>query len=82
MNQSWMKQEPPPDLALTADQVLNLPLGSRVCLNWTDEQGVPRIIFCIVAGHPNRKFLTYRSGGLIKHFQIKDYPNKYYTKVV
>ena len=82
MNPAWMKQEPPPDLTLTAEQVLDLPLGSRVCINGTDSHGNPKQTLCIVAGHPKRKFLTYRAGGLIKRCRIEDYPGKYYTKVV
>lgn len=34
-------------------------------------------------GPPQKKFLTYRDySGMIKKLPIRDYPNKYYTKVV
>jgi len=82
MNEAWMKKEAPPDLTLTAEQVLALPIGSRVCINGQNKSGEYQQTLCIVAGHPDRKFLTYRAEGLVKRCRIEDYPGKYYTKVV
>ena len=62
---------------LSADEVLDLPIGSRLFINGDKHQQT----LCIVAGHPTRKFLTYRTkNGMVKFCVIKDYDGKYYTK--
>ena len=64
---------------LSADEVLNLPIGSKVIINGDDAKHQQTL--CIVAGHPTRKFLTYRTkNGMVKFCAIKDYEGKYYTK--
>ena len=74
---------PPTDQEISADEVRELPLGSKVRIHGNDRHGMHQWTDCTVAGHHNRKFLTYRDlDGMVKHCQIKDYPNKYYTKVV
>ena len=72
--ESWVIPQPKEIRKLTADEVLSLPLGCRVYING---DGVREL--CTVAGHAERKFLTYRKNGLIKRFAINDYPGKYYT---
>ena len=76
-------QPEPPDLTLTAEQVLGLPIGSHVAICGKNSHGEDQETVCIVAGHPDRKFLTYRTaGGMIKRCAISDYPGKYYRKVI
>ena len=77
------KEPEAPDLILTAEQVLDLPIGSRVAICGKNSHGEDQETVCIVAGHPTRKFLTYRTeGGMIRRCAISDYPGKHYRKVV
>ena len=71
---NWTFQKQQEERRLTADDVLALPLGSRVYIKDENNETL-----CTVAGHPDRKFLTYRKDGLIKKCAIKDYTGKYYT---
>ena len=77
------KEPEAPDLILTAEQVLDLPIGSRVAICGKNSHGEDQETVCIVAGHPTRKFLTYRTeSGMIRRCAISDYPGKHYRKVV
>lgn len=73
---------PKAEQEISAEAVRALEIGSRVNLHGNDRHGVHQWLECTVAGLPGHKFLTYRSDGLLKKCQIKEYPNKYYTKVV
>lgn len=66
---------------LTAAEVRKLPVGIRVNLHSFDRHGVPQWLECTVAQSYRKKVLTYRDlDGTKSIKQIKDYPNKYYTK--
>lgn len=83
MNKPLHHRLEPKEVVISAEEVLELPLGSKVRIHGEDRRGVHQWTDCIVAGHKTRKFLTYRSPeGLIKRCSIQDYPKKYYTKVV
>jgi len=73
---------PKTEYEISVEEVRALEIGSRVNLHGNDRHGVHQWLECTVAGTPQRKFLTYRSDGLLRKCSIKDYPNKYYTKVV
>ncbi len=73
---------PPVERAISVDDVKALQIGSRVNLHGNDKDGVHRWLECTVAGLPQHKFLTYRDHGTIRRCAIKEYPNKYFTKVV
>lgn len=82
MKSDWMRPVQQEERRLSADDVLELPIGSRVLISGENSRGEEQQTECVVAGHPNRKFLTYRDGsGNIKRCSIKDYPGKYYRKV-
>ena len=81
-NKAFTFREYTPDLTLTAEQVLALPIGSRVAICGKDSNGEYRETVCIVSGHYSRKFLTYREHGTLKKCAIRDYPEKYYKKVI
>ena len=75
----------PGEREMTFEEVKAAPIGSRVNIRGTDEDGIPRRIECTVAGHYEgttlkTKFLTYRDHGKIKKCAIKEYENKFYTK--
>lgn len=72
----------PAEKEISVEEVRALQIGSRVNLHGNDRSGVHQWLECTVAGTPQRKFLTYRDQGMIRKCSIKEYPNKYYTKVV
>lgn len=72
----------PREYEITAEDVKALQIGSRVNLHGNDKYGIHQWIECTVAGTPQHKFLTYRDQGMLRKCPIRDYPNKYYTKVV
>ena len=65
---------------MTAEEVQAMPVGSRVLLCGEDQNGQRQAALCTVAGHPSRKFLTYRVNGEIRSCKIKDYPGKDYKR--
>jgi len=78
---NWMRPAVEQERKLTAEEVLALPLGSKVSINGVNSKGELQRTECTVAGHYSRKFLTYRNAeGMIKLCAIKDYEGKYYTK--
>ena len=72
----------PREYPITVEQVMKLEIGCRVNLHGEDVDGNHRWMECTVAGHSGQKFLTYRHNGQLKRCPIKEYPSKYYTKVV
>ncbi len=70
------------EFPISADGVMKLAIGSRVNLHGEDADGNRRLIECTIAGSSRQKFMTYRHGGQLRKCAIKEYPNKYYTKVV
>lgn len=72
----------PREYEISVEDVKALPIGSRVNLHGNDKHGVHQWLKCTVAGMPQKKFLTYRDQGFLKKCSIREYPGKYYTKVV
>lgn len=67
---------------ISAEEVAALPIGSRVNIQGTDENGEQRVIECTVAGTwpEMRKFLTYRVKGELRKCAIKEYPGKTFRR--
>ena len=67
---------------LTADQVKQLPAGSKVTLHGCDRYGMATQIECTVVQSGRKKVLEWfdKSGFQFKLKSIQNYPNKYYTK--
>ena len=81
MKEHWMLPVAKKEERLTAEEVLALPVGSKISINGENSKGEKQETDCTVAGHFSKKFLTYRDAtGKIKRCAIKDYEGKYYTK--
>ncbi len=66
---------------LTAAEVRKLPEGTRVDLHGYDRSGTPSWLECTVIRSYKKKLLAYRNpDGTKATKEIRDYPNKYYTK--
>lgn len=73
----------PREIEIPWHEVKEMEIGCTVNFHGNDKYGEHQWVTCTVAGTPQKKFLTYRdSDGMIKKLPIRDYPNKYYTKVV
>ena len=71
-----------PNEALTADQVKQLPVGSKVTLHGCDRYGMHTQLECEIVQSGKKKLLKYLDVAQfwVKTKPIRDYPNKYYTK--
>lgn len=70
-----------PSEALTADQVKQLPVGSKVTLHGCDRYGIHTQLECTIIQSGKAKKLSYRNtDGMPALKAIQNYPNKYYTE--
>ena len=68
---------------LSAAEVRELPIGTKVTLHGRDRRGYSTKLECAIVQSARSKTLAYRDvDGLTKTKPIRDYPNKYYTKGV
>ena len=71
-----------PSEALTAEQVKQLPVGSKVTLHGADRFGLHTQLECTIVQSGKKKVLEYMNLDPfgIRTKAIQNYPNKYYTK--
>ena len=76
MRRVWKKVD-----KLSAAEVRELPIGSKVTLHGRDRRGYSTELECTIVKSARSKALAYRDvNGLTETKPIRDYPNKYYTK--
>ena len=71
---------------ISMDEVNALSIGCRVNIHGEDADGNHRVLECTIAGCFDgkvlkHKFLIYRYHGQIRKCALREYPEKYYTKV-